>query len=227
MTATTQRKGPIESRPWPEAIDAFVVDSSAEPRIHGFDVESDLAAHYRFSDVAFLALVGRLPDDEQSRAFEIALCFLAPLSVGAAAGHAAVLAGFCGAPPSGVLATSAVTIADSARDRIEAVLALSADADLPSALRASTDAERAAVGRLRARLQGVVDVPRLAHDPSRDVALIEVLRACGLTTALQLTAAVTVGRLPCAVAEAGHRSSAEFVEKYPMNTPPFVYEADE
>jgi hypothetical protein len=220
---TTERRGPIESHPWPTELEAFAVDASgASPRLHGYDVESDLARHYRFSDIVYLGLVGELPDDARSRAFEIALSFLVPMSVAEGPIHAAALAGFFGSPPSGVLTTAAVTLADDAADVIEASASIAGE--LPEALQATSDAERASVARLRDLVEGLVDVDVLARNPRRDVALLAVLRACGLHTPLQLGAAVTLARLPAAVAEAAPRSSVDFVQKYPLTTPPFVYE---
>jgi hypothetical protein len=70
--------GPIEQQKWSEHLEAHVVDDRGPLRVHGYDVESDLARHYRFSDVVYLTLTGELPDDARSRAFEIALCFLLP-----------------------------------------------------------------------------------------------------------------------------------------------------
>ena len=220
----TAKKGPIESRAWPPALDAFAIDERDGHRVHGYDVEKDLAAHYRFSDVVYLALAGELPTAAQSRAFEVAMCFLLPVSVADGPCHAAVLGSFCGAPPSGVLSTAAVTLADYAREAIAAVRSLADGGALPDALRAQSDAERASVAQLRSLLAGVVEVPLFALDPGREVALLGVLHACGLTTALQLSSALTIARLPSAAAEAAPRSSAEFVQKYPMNTPPFTYE---
>lgn len=221
----TERKGPIESHAWPVALEAFAIDeSSGAARMHGYDVEGDLARHYRFSDIVYLGLAGELPTDRCSRAFELALSFLAPLSVADGPGHAAALAGFFGAPPSGVITTAAVTLADYCADAIEASASLSDTSDLPPGLQAHSAEEAASVARLATLLEGTVSVPLLARNPGRDVAIFAVMRACGLTTPLQLAAVVTIARLPAAVAEAAARSSASFVQKYPLTTPPFVYE---
>jgi hypothetical protein len=215
----SERKGPIEARTWPTTLEAFAVDTSGPPRLHGYDVEEDLARHYRFTDAVYLALTGELPDDARSRAFEVALTYLLPMSVAEAPIHATVLTGFCGAPPSGILSTAAVTLADAAMEIIDADPA----AELPDRLLARTPAESASVDRLRAQLAGSLDVPLLARNPCRDVALVAVLRACGLSTPLQLATAISLARIPCAVAEAAPRAAQAFVEKYPLNTPPFEY----
>jgi hypothetical protein len=218
----SERKGPIEARSWPTTLEAFAVDTSGPPRLHGYDVEEDLARHYRFTDAVYLALTGELPDDARSRAFEIALTFLLPVSVAEGPVHATVLAGFCGAPPSGILSTAAVTLADGAMDVIEADVA----GDLPEHLVACTPEEAASVARLRAQLGDLIDVPLLAQSPRRELALVSVLRACGLSTPLQLATAMALARIPCAVAEAAPRAAQDFVEKYPLDTPPFEYVED-
>ena len=61
-------------------------------------------------------------------------------------------------------------------------------------------------------------------DPSRDVAIIAVLRACGLTTAFQLGAALSVARLPSVIAESVSTKAGDF-KNYPMDTPHFEYDA--
>jgi predicted small lipoprotein YifL len=221
---TDARKGPIESHPWPTELEAFAVDTSAAARLHGYDVESDLARHYRFSDVVYLGLVGELPDEARSRAFEIALTFLVPMSVAEGPIHAAALAGFFGSTPTGVLTAASATLSDYAADAIEASGAAMNGVALPEAFQATSEMERASIGRLRALLEGLIEVELLAGNPRRDVAILAVLRACGLKTPLQLAAAVTLARLPAAVAEAAPRSSGSFVQKYPLTTPPFVYE---
>lgn len=218
----TERRGPIEARAWPDAIEAVAVDAGDDGvRLHGYDVERDLARHYRFSDVVYLALVGELPDDARSRAFEIVVTFLVPMPVARGPGHVAVLAGYCGASASALLGAFSATVADHAREVI--VAALEPMPPLPEALRARSEAERASVTRLRSLLDGLVDVPGLMLDPSREAAVVMALVACGLRTELQLAGALALARIPSAVAEAGPRSSADFVEKYPMNTPPFAY----
>jgi hypothetical protein len=221
----TERKGPLESRKWPDALEAFAVDAASSPRLHGYDVEADLVRHYRFSDLVFVSLTGELPDDHRSRAFEIALSMSLPSSVRDAATHAAVLAAHCGAGPGGVLSTSVATSADatvvalaSLREVLEQTpLELSAE------LRARSAEELRFVERLSELMRGLVDVPILALGPRRDLALLAVLWACGLRTPLQLASASAIARLPSAIAEAIPRAVDDF-SRYPTDTPKFVYE---
>jgi hypothetical protein len=218
--------GPIEQQKWSEHLEAHVVDDRGPLRVHGYDVESDLARHYRFSDVVYLTLTGELPDDARSRAFEIALCFLLPISVARAPVHATVLAGHCSGPPSGVLATAAATLTDELTDLValDAAVFEPSGTPLPDALCARSEEEAASVDRLRTLLDGVLSVPLLSRRPRRDLALVAVLRACGLDTPLRLAAAVTLARLPAAAAEAGPRTLSDFISKYPLTVPGFVYE---
>jgi hypothetical protein len=220
-----QYKGPIEAHAWPVVLEACAVDEvDGVASVHGYDVETDLARHYRFSDIVYLSLVGELPTENQSRAFEIALSFLLPVSVAEGPGHATALAGFAGASPSGVISVAAVTLADYCSDVIEASASLCEERDIPEELKAASKEERESVERLAALIRGYVDVPLLARNPGRLVAILAVLRSCGLTTPLQLSAAVTIARLPAAIAEAAPRSPADIVQKYPLTTPPFIYE---
>lgn len=217
--------GPVEAQKWSPVLEAFAIDPGGT-RVHGYDVETDLARHYRFTDVMLLALSGELPDDARSRAFEIALSFLLPMSIARAPAHATVLAGHCSGPPAVILATAAATLADDIADLITVDIgALEAsDEPLNERLRACSPEEHASVDRLRELLDGVLSVPLLARGPKKELALLAVLRACGLDTPLRLSTAVTMARMPSLIAEASRRGLAEFIEKYPMDIPTVVYE---
>ncbi len=223
MTAYTD--GPVERAPWSPVLEAFAIDA-AGTRVHGYDVEADLARHYRFSDVVLLSLTGELPDDARSRAFEIALTLLLPMSVARAPAHATLLAGHCSGPPSVILATAAATLADDVADlaAVDVAALEASEGPLPDALRATSPEENAHVDRLRELLAGGLEVPLLARQPSRELALIAVLRACGLDTPLRLAGAVAMARIPSLVAEASPRGLTDFITKYPMGTPAVAYE---
>ncbi len=222
-----QDLGPIDSRTWPSQLDAHALTARGE-RLFGFDVEADIAAFYRFSDLLFLSLVGELPDEARSRAFEITLCFLMPLSVAHAAVHAASLARLCGARPSGVLSAASVILGEQASNLVATTNAVVAEFEvngpdgLPSALRAAHQAERLSVARLAKLVRPVLDVPALHDDMSRDAALIAVFRACGIASAFQLVVLVAFARLPSALAEAARTTPGNFVG-YPLDTPHFEY----
>jgi len=217
----SERVGPLESSPWPSALEAHAVSLEGEVCLHGYEVESDLAAHYRFSDLVYLAVKGELPDDRRSRAFEVALIFALPLSVAEAPIHAAALARICGARQGGVLSVAGRALAARAEDTVRRYLpALKGEPSSPSAPVADGDA--ASVARLRALLEGVLDVPLLAGGPSRDLALLAVLWECGLRTESELVQVMTIARLPSAVAESSKRRPLDFAS-YPTDNPPLDY----
>lgn len=218
-------RGPIESREWPTELLARAVEGGPTPRLFGFDVEGDLARHYRFSDVLLLALTGELPSDGRSRAFEVALVFASSMSVAEAPVHAAVLARLCGARPGGVLSAASLTLAEHASRLLEKLDGATADpASLGEEHKARDEGERASVARLAELVRGCVEVPVLEADPGRDLAIVAVLEACGLTTAMQITSALVIARLTSALAEAGQTKPGDF-GTYPIDTPHFEYEA--
>lgn len=229
MTDDTDR-GPIDSRSWPQQLDAHAVSPDHERRLFGYHVERDLAAFYRFSDLIFLSLVGELPDEARSRAFEIALCFAMPVSVADAAVHAPVLARLCGARPSGVLSVAGLVLAEQATAMVAATNAALEAIErgnftvLPAELRAASDQERASVAALSSMLAGVLAVPVLAGDPNREAALVAVLRACGIRSAFQLASLLAFARVPSALAEASRVKPGDF-GTYPIDTPHFEYVA--
>jgi hypothetical protein len=229
--SSEEDRGPIDSRSWPRQLDANAVTVAPERRMFGYDVERDLAAFYRFSDLVYLSLVGELPDEARSRAFEIALCFAAPVSIAHASVHAPALARLCGARPSGVLSAGGLVLGEEAteivsrvNDQLAAREEAGDDGELPPQLRLVDERERASVAALADLLRGVLDVPVLAAGPSRDVALVAVLRRCGVTSAFQLASLVGFARLPSALAEASRVTPGAF-PKYPLDTPHFEYVA--
>src|SRR5262245_62268100 len=102
---TTVVHGPIEDNPWPSKLTARVVSPGPRPVLHGYDVQGDLAQHYGFGEVLLLALTGTPPDAERGHDFDVALIFLAPISIAEAPVHAASLARLCRAAPSGLVGT--------------------------------------------------------------------------------------------------------------------------
>jgi hypothetical protein len=231
-------KGPIEDRPnVPTELIGRVTTPGAHPRLHGYDVEGELAAHATFAHVVLLALTGELPDDPVARGFDVALKFLAPVSVADAPGHAAVLATLTGAQPTAVVAMAAITLAEEARAWVDAPVELLAwllapDVALPASVCAAARPDDAdAVARLVAALAatGLEDnVLRrvLSAQPTRDAALVALLWTCGLRSPGTVAAARVIARLACAVAE-GFASACGKLSEYPIGLPPFQYEVDD
>jgi len=221
---TKEDVGPIEARQWPRELVANAV--SPDGGLFGYLVEDDLARNYSLAEVLYLSLTGDLPDEPTATAFAATLVFASAVPVAEAPIHAAVLSRMCGVRPGGVLATSALALGEQI-DRTLHEIGTTLDGDptsLPTELRARSEAERASVARLRS-LVGPLRVPVLALDPRRDVALVAVLRACGLTSPFQLSVAMTVARLPSAIAEASRVSVGAF-KTYPMDTPHFEYDPE-
>ncbi len=220
--------GPLDDEnPFPDVIKARVVTVGANPRVRGYDVESDLARHYGTADLTLLALTGELPSDAARRAFEVASLFLAPLPVNEAATHAAVVAKLFGAKSTSVVAVAAIGVAEHARTVLDEhaplLAALKAkNVELPPEHRARTEDDRAAVERLREVLPRELEVPALSQDPTRTAALIAVLYACGLRRREQLEAVLVHARLPCVLAEALAERATNFAN-YPTNLPLFSY----
>jgi hypothetical protein len=221
--------GPLEETAFPETLSARVVTPGAKPRIHGYDVEGDLAVHYGATETLFLSLTGELPSNDAAKLLEVALAFLAPVSTAHASTHSAVLARLCGASTSTTIGTAAIGLGEQARvllDEHDALLDWLANPSMtfPDRHRASAASDRASVERLGAALaQSGISVSALDHEPTRSAALLSVLYAAGLTRREQMEAAIVVARLPVALAEAFRETVANF-RTYPTNLPLFQYE---
>lgn len=211
--------GPVEKQVWKEQLEAHAVLAGDEPRLFGYAIASDLARHYSFAEYLLLALTGELAEPEIAKAFEQILFFAAHLSVADAPIHATVLARLCGARTGGVLAVGAIALGEHAENEIELTLAELETGALGDARCVRSDAERAAVARLRAALPEGIAWP---HDASLATAITAALRACGLVTAPAITMALTFARLPLACAEALCTKPGNF-GAYPIDTPHFEY----
>jgi len=221
----------IDAQEWPDKLAAHVVDdASGAPRVHGYDVERDLARNYPFSTTIVLALTGELPNDARAAALDVALQFLAPVAVAAAPAHAAVLARVSGARTGNVLAVGAVGLCEQARDLVLrhgetlAWLAAGAAGEPPACARASEARDGEATVRLReALVASGLAVPALARELTREAACLCVLHACGLGRPEQLEAVVVLAGLPCVAAEAFAYAHGR-IREYPTNLPRFEHE---
>jgi hypothetical protein len=226
---TTKHPGPLEEASFPEQLSARVVTPGASPRLHGYDVEGDLAAHYSGAELTFLCLTGELPSEEALAMFEVASVFLAPVSVAHASTHAAVLARLCGATPSTTIGTAAIGLAEQARallDQHEDLLRWlrKPTDDLPEPFRATGPEDVASVERLRMLLsKRGFTLPSLDRGPTRTAALLMLLHAAGLWRRERIEAAIVLSRMPIVIAEALAERPTNF-GNYPMNLPRFSYE---
>lgn len=226
---TTKHLGPLEAAPFPEQLKARVVTPGANPRLRGYDVEADLAAHYTGSELTLLSLTGELPSEEALAMFEVASAFLAPVSVAHASTHAAVLARLCGATTSTTIGTAAIGLAEQARallDEHEGLLRWLTEPtdELPAPFRATGPEDAASVERLRTVLsKRGLTVPSLDRGPTRTAALLMLLHAAGLRGRQRIEVAVVLSRMPIVIAEALAERPTNF-GNYPMNLPRFSYE---
>lgn len=218
--------GPPDLVPWPSRLRAHVVDAtdpSHAPRLHGFDLHDDLARHYRFTEVAALALAGDPLPDALADALEVALVFLAGVSIAEAPVHAAALAGLCGARPAAVVGTAALGLAERAADTFEALRDwLEARAPLPERFQCADDSDRAAVARLSAALPE--SWPAFPAEAGLEAALYLVLHRCGLRSPMQVATLVVLAGLPAAAAEAAAVAPGDFMQYPTTSAPEFTYE---
>jgi hypothetical protein len=220
-------KGPIEDNEWPERLVGRVVDRGERVRIHGYDVEGELARYYSFTEVVFLALTGELPTSVQTRAFEIASIYLSPVSIGEAPAHAAALARLIDSAPAATIGVTAIVLGEDAESSLRSLAALlewlRAPAEtLPAGFGAESDGERQRVHELRALLGSIgfeTPILRAGLDPSIKAALFGVLFALGLDDVRRMHAAIVWARMPCAIAEA--LAWPGLFRGYPMDLPDF------
>ncbi|MGC4122329.1 MAG: hypothetical protein QM765_48655 [Myxococcales bacterium] len=214
----------------PDRLTARVVDPGPPRRIAGYEVESDLARHYAFTEVAALLLRGELAPAPVAKALEVALVFLSPVTVARAPGHVGVLSRVGGSRWSVSLGLCALTLAEEAAAVVQSHSAWldwvargdNASAPPDGSLAQDGD-DRASVERLSQLLP--IPVPALEVGPTRVAAVLAVLAACGLSREAMQTAWVLAG-LPAAAAEAAARPLMG-VRDYPFNLPPLEYEVDE
>jgi len=225
--------GAFDEPIWPERLTARVVDPGPVPRIHGYDVEGDLAAHYGFAEIALLALTGEAPERPAGRACGIVMSFLAPVTTRLSSVHAAGLARLCGANGTGIAGVAAVGLAEEARELLAAHEELLCWLDgggappAPAAfLSAGGDEARRVEGLVRLLDRAGFDASRLPGGLGLVPTLLAVLRACGLRDPERLSAALVLARLPCAMAEALAVRPLAFGD-YPAALPPFRYVEDE
>ena len=220
------RSGPIDDFEWADKLEARVLTPGGE-RLHGYDIEGDLAPNYSFAETLLTALTGSAPARELGRAFEIALSFTTALSPGLMPAHAGGVSRLMGAAPAAVLATTCLGLSEYARVLIEdhaPLIAWLTEPEGPAPrVEASSEVDRDSVARLELALGGTkLSPPLLRDDPTRMAALISVFHACGLVRSEQLMAAIVVGGLGSSVAEALAVRPLNF-PSYPLKVPNFRY----
>ncbi|HEX2734874.1 MAG TPA: hypothetical protein VHM70_24885 [Polyangiaceae bacterium] len=221
--------GPLETAKFPDQLLARVVTPGDEPRVHGYDVQSDLVHHYDLVALTILYLTGELPEPKAAAAVRAALVFISPISVAHASVHAAVLARLCGSPPSAVFGVAAVGVAEQSRFELDAFSDLfewlkHPTREYPDAQRCTTDAQRQEAERLRRALPAGYELEILNHAPTCMALTLAILQQAGLRRREQFEAVLALARLPSALAEAFAERAVNFSD-YPINLPPIEYRA--
>jgi hypothetical protein len=222
--------GPLDETVWPSKLTARVVSPGADVRLHGYSIESDLAANYTFSETVLIALTGSVPTAAQGRAFDVALTFFSGTHAAEAPVHAALLARVCAATTSAISGTGAIALAEQARfdlAKYAPLLAWLAEplSSVPIAFRAKTSSEiartRLLVDALSARDASVSPVLMAGLEPT--AAIVAVLFDCGIRSLEHLETIRVLARYPLLMAEAIASPAAKHRD-YPVTLPPIQYE---
>ncbi len=220
--------GPIEDNPWPRRLRSRVTSPDAA-RLHGFDVVGDLARHYSFAEIGFVAIRGEAPTPAEGRLFELALSLLCVTPIAEAPAHVASLSRTCGTTPTSAMATGFVVLAEQTRWQLEQwspILAwLRGPTTAPppaSALERSADLQQSIIDLLP---DGSGTQLR-AHKLCREAAGLALLHEIGLADDSRLAACLMFARTPGLFAEVVAAKPGALRE-YPIATPDFAYEPPE
>jgi hypothetical protein len=231
--------GILDRVAFPDTLTAHVVEPTADPRIHGFAVQADLARHTSFLDVGWLALTGEHPSEAERTAFSTALTLLAPLHVGDGPVHAAVLSRIAGAPDHTVPGVATVALGQLARVELQLLAPLFEWLADPLASQLSTictdavelhptAAQVEAHEALAAASAGWFGAERaLPVSPvlTRVAAAHALLFHLGIRDSLRLHGLSIWARLPVVLAEAACTGFGAFMS-YPADLPPYRYVED-
>lgn len=228
-------EGILDRVAFPARLTAHVVEPAADPRIHGYAVEADLARNVGFVDVGWLALTGELPDASEREALTTALILLAPVHVGEAPGHAGVLARVAGAPDEVVPAICVVALGQQIVAEVRGLAPLFRWLREPvgpppaaAVLVDPSDEQRerqrvvaAASSRWFGPDRGLPEDPVL----TREATAYALLHRLGVADPLRLQAFATWARLPVVLAEAACTAPGA-VHDYPGDLPAYRYVED-
>ena len=224
-------EGLFDRLSFPDRLAAHVVTPEAEPRICGYSVREDLAAHVGLVETGWLALTGELPTPSEREALQTALVWLSPVHVGESPAHAAVLARTAGGSDDILPALAALAHGQHAAAEISSLAGLGAWLDGEAAVpAAAVDPDPSALAeQLHDRL--VEDSLRwfgprgaLPRRPvlSRVAAAHALLHRLGAGEPLLVQTLSLWARLPVLLAEARHVRPGS-VKTYPARTPEYRY----
>lgn len=230
------RTGPFEESSWPTRLRAAVVEPTPHPRLHGYDLERDLAHHYTLAESMLLALCGAAPSEREGRVFEAVLVFASACPVNEAPTHAAVLARSIGAPVASAIGAGFMVACEASRAMLsehEALLRWLCDggaaggdpAEVPACALSTDPRDAEAVAELRALLHEI-GAPAMVPSTSmsRSAAIITIMWSCGLRSEDQLLVALSWAKLLSIGAEACAASRGGLTN-FPARLPDFRYEA--
>jgi len=207
-------RGPIEDGQWPERWTARVVRPGPRPRIRGYDVDSDLALHYGWSERTFLTHRGRFPTEDEARDFERSLAFASPATVDEGPTAAASVARLAGARPAGFMVSVVTVLSEEAQSLV--VEGADGQGPLFDPVRVADFVD----GLSEERRGRVEEGRRLA------VALRDCWRALGFGKPEAWVELWVLSRLPAVLAEAFAVRPGSF-RQVPMRLPDFAYEETE
>jgi hypothetical protein len=231
---TTTYVGPFDREVWPEKLVARAVEPGGFRRAHGYEI-AELAHAHSIADVAWLMLSGELPSAATRAALDTALVLLAPVHVGEAPSHAALLSRIAGAPPTTTMSIAAVGLGELVRHELDVLepwlrwLASPSPGPVPAV---AIDPGPTIVGIafqhwLSARFvawfgpeRGLPDVP--LH---RVACAYAILHRLELRSPLAIETLAMWARLPAIAAEAAN-ARAGAVRQYPARLPDFQYVDD-
>lgn len=224
--------GPLDEAPWPKKLTARVVEPGETARIHGYALETDLAANYTFCEIVLLSLTGEIPSAEKSRAFEVACAVLARTSAGESPMHAALLARVCNATTSAITGVVGIALGEQARFDLTGYSPLVAWLANPAGdpprefLAKDPSASRRTAALREALLLRKAFLPQaLVFELGPDAAAIAVLHACGLVTLAAIESVRVFARYPIVMAEALSAPPNKYKD-YPVTLPSIRYEEE-
>lgn len=210
-------------------LSARVVDVYEErARIHGFDLDDDLAPALGPTGALLTTWLGELPNDAQVQIFGTALTIAAPFAAHEGPVHAALVARACGSDETAVLSTAYVVLAQRCGGDVDAHAPVIAwltnddDGDAPACAHDDT-CDRAALDQVRG-LPPSPTVDRLMRvSLCRTGWALALAVHAGLREKGHLEAFLAMARLPALVAEAVAAPRGDLAQ-IPLNLPSYRYE---
>lgn len=217
-------RGALDDTPWPDHLIARAARrTGGDDQLHGYAVLSDVARHFRHSDLMYLAIVGELPDERASAVFHVALCSLSVVTVNEAPCHTGVLSRICGGALASAFGASMIALADATRATVARNAALLTWLANPTTTFSCAEPDEPAVAAIQAALASHgVALPTLLPSLDREAAQIALLYEAGIRTSEHLEAAIVIAKTSGLTAEL-LATGPQHLRDYPVKLPPFHY----